>query len=137
MSDFFGYNVRLSDTPVEIDVDEIMGRAQQDKLPYRDLSSDGDYISVGASVSSDTPGCPPPPQKSTPRRPQTQKLLSMMATGLGAAMAIWMTGNLAIASRSGGMDNIRAHHLGSASRSLPVLALLGAAGAIEIKRRFD
>ncbi|MFG6095105.1 hypothetical protein SPB21_07635 [Leptothoe sp. ISB3NOV94-8A] len=70
----------------------------------------------------------------------SKKWLWRIAVGIGVMGLTALTGNLAIAERSGNLDNHRDRSLNSASRALGVVCLLSGAGAIvvtsKLQRRF-
>lgn len=142
--DFFGHNLRYSSRAVSLDVNEVMGQSKQ-KSPYVDLS-DEPYVSVNATetiepdndASAEHDYLPDFGQQISQRiNKGCLELASTLAYGLGGFVFVWLIGNLAIASRSGELDQVRVYHLSAANRSLPVLALLGGGAVVGIKKKIE
>lgn len=131
--DFFGYNLNLSDTPV--DFSDIFSDVFSDEIPTRghtreDLSG-GSYIPIDSTDEFSDSGKnfnQPRVGIKTVRHQFRMSKLNKLFWKLGASLAV--TGsllffcNLAIAERSGGLDRVRVYHLGSANKALLVMSLL-------------
>ena len=140
-NDFFGYNLNTSDTPVDFsdvfsDLYEDRSTGVSEQPNRKDLSSDGGYIPINSSTEfypDPTKDFKPPTVEIKTVRHQFRhsklnKLFWKCGASLVVVAGLLFFAHLAIAERTGNLDDTREHHLSLAGDTLPALSLLSLVG---------